>query len=130
MPFLILDNETLPYISVNMSGRHDDQELIPYQDAIYSSPGFCTKDQLIDYTEVTDYAVTSGGLDHYTKRALKRLELLNARKDRKIALVPHSNHQFGMSRVFVAFTENMPANYQVFRTRAEAIAWFDSDLEQ
>ncbi len=129
MAFEIYDNDELSYILVVMSGRHDDAELPIYQEAIYASPGYREKDELVDYSLVTEYAITSFGLRQFTERALEREEVRSARPDRKVALISPTDLEFGMSRVFTAHTEKMPANYMVFRDREEAIIWLSQPDE-
>ncbi len=126
MAFSISDGDA-PFISVTMSACLDDDELPHYQDAIYSCPGYGTKNQLVDYTLVTEYLITAQALLDFVTRALLRPEVQKADKRRKIAMVSPAALSFGMTRVFLAHAEKMPANYNVFRTRVEALAWLESD---
>lgn len=87
MAFQIDDTDDLAYILVTMSGTLDDDELPLYQNAIYQSPGFQTKNQIVDYTQVRSYLVSSEGLQNFVDQARLRPEVMSARTDRKIALI-------------------------------------------
>ena len=123
MAFKINDSKDLPYIRVAFSGRHDDAELGQYQDAIFSSSGFLHRDQLIDYSAVDDYKITSEGLETYAECARNRQETKDISAKRKLALVSTVDLIFGMSRVFIAHANRIPGNYLVFRSNEEARAW-------
>jgi hypothetical protein len=123
MGFKINDSKDLPHIHVTFSGRHADAELSAYQDAIFGSEGFLHRDQLIDYSAVDDYQITSDGLAAYTERAEARPETKDISEKRKLAFVGISDLVFGMGRVFVAKAHQLPGHYQMFRSIEEAKAW-------
>lgn len=49
--------------------------------------------------------------------------LLDAMAGGKTAIVPNTDADFGMARMFEALAQKIPRTIQVFRSREEAIAW-------
>jgi len=50
-------------------------------------------------------------------------DLLEAMSGGKTAIVPNTDADFGMARMFEALAQWMPRTFQVFRCRDEAIEW-------
>ncbi|MBT4521308.1 MAG: hypothetical protein HOC23_15015 [Halieaceae bacterium] len=123
--FLVEDNNVLPYIKVTMPEVVDSSALDKLKDKLLACPGFQTKDQLIDYSGVTHYTISSADLRRYVNGYGIRKVLDEARAGRRIALVAPTDMEFGMARVFLSNTEDLPASYQVFRALEDALQWLD-----
>ncbi|MBT4519493.1 MAG: hypothetical protein HOC23_05760 [Halieaceae bacterium] len=125
MPFTIDDDVSPTYIVINMLGLINDDTLTDYLAEIFLIPGFPTKDQLVDYSSVTEYRVSSQGLADFSAAVVASESERNARTDRRIACVVPEDITFGMGRVFLVQIDNLPASYKIFRTRPEALAWLN-----
>ncbi len=117
------DSESLPYIRVSLYYKITDDDLQQFQEALFSSKGFKSKDQLIDYSGVVHYEITPQGLEAYSKQLAEALESSRPRLDRKIAIIAPKDLPFGMSRVFAAHMQRLPSSYRVFRNEEEAFTW-------
>ena len=127
MAFLIEDSDAQPYIKVSVVGRVDNKDLRQFQEDIFTSAGFETKDQLVNYSLVTEYEISVKEMEAYCQQLELHLANVNARENRKIALVASKDLIYAMGRVFMANTVTLPSNYRVYRTEAEALAWFEEN---
>lgn len=124
--FLVEDNEVLPYIKVTMPEVVNDDVLDQLRDVLLACTGFKTKDQLIDYSGIKHYSVSSADVGRYVNDSGISELLREVRADRKIALVAPDDLEFGMGRVFLSNTENLPSAYRLFRTLEDAQQWLNS----
>ena len=112
--------------SPGRAGRIDNDTLLHYLDEIFDCPGFQTKDQYVDCSDVTEYAVTIAGLTRFSNIIGASPAERSARTDRKIACVVPTDVEYGMGRIFLVQIENLPASYRLFRTQREAHDWLTS----
>ena len=108
-------------ITVSFSGFVDDAEIMQVMDEVFSLESFNTADQFIDFSGVTDYEVTPGGLKAYTEVAKARPERRDARADRNIVFYAPDDLTFGMSRLVAAVADNVNIKLQVCRDLSEAL---------
>jgi SpoIIAA-like len=101
------------------TGRLTDADLQQHQQQLQQDPAFAPSlCQLVDWTGVTDLAVTTEGL-----RQRVRQSIFHPGAPR--AMVVSSPVQYGMARMIQTLQEFQGGTIRVFRDRAAAQAWLD-----
>jgi len=134
--YSIDDNSARSYIDVKYYGRINDQVVVEQLEEMILSPGFTTKDQLTDWSEVTDFAVTANGIERCTRVIRKRYAIGDVRKNRKIVFVVPQDIEQLVSGLAGIYQRKMgkvnikhAPKFRMFRHRTEAFEWLrDLDL--
>ncbi len=114
------------YLEVIYYDLVDDDLILECLESSFAQPGFSSKDQLVDYTAVTDYQVSMPGLIRLTNAIKQHFETHPPEEGRKIGYVVPKDVAWGMGRAFLAHIEAAD-NSKLFRTRAEALVWMGID---
>ena len=116
------------YIHIRFYGEVGDEILINYLDKAFLIPAFRSKDQLVDYLEVTKFLFTTPGLFRFCSTLNNRCETWPRQKDRKVAVLAPENivQLAGLTGgVFVQellSLEHAP-QHRFFQSKGDALEW-------
>jgi len=102
-------------------GELSDEEVAAHAQALRADPRFDpTFKQIVDFRELTDIRVTSGGV-----RDVARLNPF--RRDARRAFVVASGEAFGLTRMFGFFTDSHNDQFSIFHAIEPAYEWVGLD---
>jgi hypothetical protein len=119
-------DHTRGIVFAQVRGSLTAQEMLAYQNEVWSNPAVASYDELVDMSEVeqivgptatgvADLAETCGRMDSPTSRS-------------RFAIVAPGNLAFGLGRMYATFRELVPGSTKqvaVFRTMEPALAWLE-----
>lgn len=126
MPFHGAPIESNTILETRLVGRVTDEELLAYYQAILDDlPARWLGHELVDGTDVTEFAITNDGYRRLIELLGPRLpELAGSR----VAMVAPSDIVFGMFRKWELQRADLDYEVRVFRLRADAMAWLRHQL--
>jgi hypothetical protein len=115
-------------VFTTLEGTLSDEDILGYVRSALADPEFGPGLRgLVDASSVERLAVTRAGIEGV-------LDLTRDRDDRirgaRLALVAPQDAAFGMARMYQTLRDDPPYEIQVFRARAEALAWLGLDETQ
>jgi hypothetical protein len=105
-------------------GTMTDADVFGYQRNVWGDPQVAGYNELMDMTQVTDFAIASGG-------RVRELATMSAAMDpsvgrSKFAIVAPGDVAYGLARMYEVYRESNARSRKevsVFRTMAEALKW-------
>jgi hypothetical protein len=82
---------------------------------------------LVDLTEVTDFRVSTNELRVITQIDRQHAENM---KEIFVAIAAPEDIEYGVSRMYASILSNPGWTIQIFRTKHQALAWLDLQLQQ
>ena len=119
------------YIHIRFIGDVDDDMLLRYLDDIFLIPETGSKDQLVDYPEVTGLLLTAAGIFEFCNTLNDHCEAWPRHEDKKVAVIAPRNVALLAiltGRIFLSeilSTRHIP-QYEFFLSEADAIKWLEA----
>jgi hypothetical protein len=126
MPVRTIDHTEKDLTEHIATGDVLDEEMFEAQRQFFEKGP--TRLQLWDLTECSMAGITMGGMRTFIEKATR---FGKARKNGRTAVVVSTQLQYGLARMAETFTElaSVPYEVQVFRSKEEAHAWLNEELE-
>ncbi len=126
MPVITDINQKIDFTEHIATGDVRDDDMFSAQKEFYENGP--TRFQLWDMTGCVMTGITMGGMRTFIERAAQYGKV---RENGKTAVIVSSQLQFGLARTAEAFGEfsSIPFAFQVFKDRAEALAWLNGKTE-
>ncbi|MFA5261003.1 MAG: hypothetical protein WC450_07245 [Candidatus Omnitrophota bacterium] len=121
-------NETDGGLIVNGSGTITGQDIIDFNNALYSGTDPTQiKYQLCDFTKVEKIEVSNDQIQTLAEQDRAGIE---KHPHQLIAIVGEKKLVYGLARMWEAYTEPIKSQRGVFKTRMEARRWLNERLSQ
>jgi len=121
MPFKIIHNKESAYLEIQIEGGFDQGDLVEILDTIINSNEY--PDNINAIYDLSNMSFENISFDFLGSLSLIAKSYSNQRSGAKTAYVCPSDLQFGMTRVWDAYTDPVPIDKIVVRTMDEAITW-------
>ena len=105
MDYSIKEHAREHYIDINFFDQVDDETLMKYLDDVFLIPALESKNQVVDYSELTEFVLTREGIYKFCSKLNNRCEAWSLEKNRKIAVIVLGNIielAGSMGRVFLS----------------------------
>jgi hypothetical protein len=121
MPFRGRRIESGAILETRLEGRVTDDELLDYYEATFADiSANWTGHELVDGSDVTDFAITIEGYRRLVSRLAPHLPDLAGSR---VAMVAPSDAVYGMFRMWEMHRSDLDYEVRVFRNRPDAESW-------